>query len=164
MANKVNTIGITDLDMSVIAKQKFRIDGDDDRILELNTSDLSVVTRLSEAYPKLNALQSKVTSLRTDIINVDESDDNSIELLTQLGNGLKEVDSEMRALIDYIFDSNVCEVVSPFGSMYDPIGGSLRYEHIIEKLVALYSDTINAEATKTRKNMNKHTAKYVGNK
>ena len=40
-----------------VEKQKIRIDGDDNRIIELDTSDLSVLTRLNEYYPKLKELE-----------------------------------------------------------------------------------------------------------
>lgn len=164
MANKVNTNNIIDIDFSIIAKQKFRIDGDDNRILELNTSDLSVVTRLSETYPKLEALQEKVSQIGEQANAVSSEDENAMSQLNSLGDGLSEIDKEMRDFIDYIFDSNVCEVCSPQGSMYDPIGGGLRYEHIINTLVDLYSTTISAEMRKTKSAMNSHTAKYTGKK
>ena len=48
-----NQIIDADLDLSSIRRKRFRIDGDDNRILELNTSDLNLLVRLKDAYPKI---------------------------------------------------------------------------------------------------------------
>ena len=50
------TADIVDLDLSAIRKKRFRVDGDDSKILELNTSDLNILPRLKESYPKLQEL------------------------------------------------------------------------------------------------------------
>ena len=55
---------VQDLDFSVLHKQKFRIDGDDNRILELDVADFSVLDRLRESYPKLKDMQEEATKLR----------------------------------------------------------------------------------------------------
>ena len=46
---------IQDIDLSAIKKKRFRINGDSSKILELNTSDLSISSRLSAAYERLFA-------------------------------------------------------------------------------------------------------------
>ena len=57
MAN-VTTNNVQDLDFSVLHKKQFRIKGlGDERILELDTSDLSVINRLEESQPKLKNLE-----------------------------------------------------------------------------------------------------------
>ena len=47
---------IVDVQLGFVEKRKFRIEGDYNRILELNTSDLNTFARMKEAYPKLQAL------------------------------------------------------------------------------------------------------------
>ena len=74
---------------------------------------------------------------------------------------MKSVDTDMRNLIDYLFDSNVSEVCAPFGSMYDPIDGIQRYEHIINALIPLYDETISTETKKVQARVKKHTSKYT---
>ena len=152
---------VIDISLSGIQKKRFRIDGDNDRILELNTSDLNLLSRLKDAYPKLVSLaedafkkwpEEKETTEDTDFMT-DENITATIDIL-------KDVDAEMRKLLDYIFDSNVSEVCAPSGSMYDPLNGKLRYEHIIECLTGLYEKDISAEMNKIAKRVNKHTDKY----
>lgn len=153
---------IVDINLSGVQKKRFRIDGDNNRILELNTSDLNLLSRLREAYPKLTALANdafeKWPEQKDD--NAEDTDFMSDESITTTIEILKDVDTQMRDLLDFIFDSNVSEVCAPNGNMYDPLNGKLRYEHIIDCLTGLYENDISAEMSKIAKRVNKHTDKY----
>ena len=63
--------------------------------------------------------------------------------------------------MDYIFNSNVSELCAPDGSMYDPINGKFRFEHIIDTLAALYETDVSGEMNKLANRVKKHTDKYV---
>ena len=52
---------IVDIDLSVTERKRFRIDGDNNRILYLNTSDMGMVTRLEEAENQLTTIQKDIT-------------------------------------------------------------------------------------------------------
>ena len=136
-----------DIDLSPIKKTKFRIDGDSNRILELNLQDMKMPSRLNETIPKLEELSEKYSNM-------------SVDDLDELSKDIVELDKEMRGYIDYIFDSNVSEVTAPFGTMFDMIGGKFRCEYILDVMTKLYSDTIQKEADLLNKQMLKHTAKY----
>lgn len=148
---------IVDVDLSVIKKKKFRINGDNTKILELNVSDMGILSRLDEAYPKLMDLQDKVAELA----EMNDADGEDRELLATTASKLNEIDGEMRKILDFIFDSNVSEVCGSEGSMYDPIDGTFRYEHIISTLTKLYENNLNTEFKKMKDRVNKHTAKYT---
>lgn len=149
---------IVDINLSAIRKKRFRIDGDDNRILELNTSDLGVLSRIKEAYPKLQELNERAIQdwPNSDADHVGEEDYEAVV------NVLKGIDTEMRQLIDYIFNSNVSEVCAPDGTMYDPIDGQFRFEHIINCLVALYENNIDLEVKQISNRVKKYTDKYTG--
>lgn len=150
---------VQDIDLSVIRKKRFRIDGDSSRILELNTSDLGIATRLDEAYDKLNSLVEEVGSILQDTPT--EEDELSREKLKQMNEALKKLDTEMRRYVDYIFDANVSEVCAPFGNMWDPVNGAFRYEHIIDTITRLYENNINAEFGKIKARVNKRVSQYT---
>ena len=145
---------LIDIDLSITRKKKFRIDKDNDRILELNTSDVTIVSRMEESYSRLQNLAKNAAEI---LSKVEDEDDEE----TTLGKGIREVDKEMRELIEFMFDSNVSEICAPSGSMYDPFEGTYRYEHIISTLLNLYSDNIKSETDKIKKNVAKHTEKYI---
>lgn len=156
VVNNQITDDIIDVDLSVIKKKKIRINGDDTKILELNISDMGIVSRLNATYPKLMALQDKVSTFGDIDDNMDDQEAMSIAAMQ-----LTEIDGEMRKLLDELFQSNVSEVCGSDGSMYDPIDGTFRYEHIITALIKLYETNIEEEFKRMKARIEKHTAKYA---
>lgn len=147
------------IDLSVLRKKRFTLDGNTDRVLELDTADLSIVQRLSEAYPKLEELEREVSQITE---GVEAKDDTVVQDMNTMATRLRDADGKMRELLDYIFDSNVSEMCAPSGSMYDPIGGQLRYEHLITILIGLYEENLAKEMKRVQKRVKSHTAKYTG--
>ena len=154
---------VVDLSLDSVRKKRFRIDGDDNRILELNTSDLNILARLKEAYPKLIELADNAFKSLPDMENTEEQDYNFMtdEATSKTIEILKEADKNMRDLVDYIFESNVSEICAPSGSMYDPINGKFRFEHIIEVLAGLYETDVAKEMGRMSTRVKKHTDKYT---
>ena len=147
---------IIDIDLSATARRKFRINGDNRKLVELNPSDLSIITRIDTAEKKLKACVESLQELADAPSETDED-------IKALGNKFSKVDDEMRKLVDYIFQSNVSEVCVPKGqgSMYDPFNGKYRYEHIIEALLNFYQGNIQNEYKKMRTTVAKKTSKYT---
>lgn len=138
---------IIDIDLDGVKKQKFRINGDPNAIIELNLSDLGITARLQEGLPKLQDEMSALAQLPNDDEHLSEM--------------LKQADQRMREYVDYIFDYPVSEVCAKGGTMYDPKDGAFRYETIINGLIKLYADNINEEYRKIEKRLSKHTSKYT---
>lgn len=144
---------IIDLDLSVTAKKCFRFDKDDSRIVYLNTSDMSILSRMPTAYEKLAELEQSASKLLS-------ADTDSDEAVTEVGKNLKEIDDTMRGIIDELFDAPVCAAAAPNGSMYDPFNGQFRFEHIISVLISQYQSNLQAEYKKVEKQIKSHTEKY----
>ena len=144
-----------DLDLSFdqTKKKRIRIDEDDNRILFLDTSDLSVLIRLKEIYPKINELTTNVSSKKLD---EDEATDDTIS------DALKDMDIELRSLIDYVFDANVSDTCAPNGTMFDMYNGQFRFEIIIEALTKLYSNNVTMEYRKMKSRVQRKVNKYIG--
>ena len=158
---------IIDLDLSVTKKKRFRFDRDNNRIIELNTSDMNIMARVSEAYPKLKEQQEKAAKLMDGIeLHEDEeiTEDTVTTDMVTISERLKAIDKEMRELIDFMFNAPVSDVAAPDGSMYDPYEGSFRFEYIITLLIKQYEDNLQSEFSKMSKQMEKHTAKYTKGK
>lgn len=149
-----------DIDLSIFSKKKFSINGDTSKVIELDLSDLSIINRIKDLYPTLENLQNKAGDLS--IIDTTKSDKE--ELIDETATKLKDIDIQMRDCIDKIFDYPVCKVIAPTGSMYDPVRGKFKYEHIIETLLNLYGDNLNKEINKMKNKISKHTNKYVKKK
>lgn len=138
----------TNIDLSAIRKKRFTINGDPGKVLEINTSDFGVIARLEESEQKL-------TDLTLKIADFDKDGDKS------LGQKIAEVDGELRKIIDYIFDANVCEVCVPNGTLIDPIDGKFRWEYVVEILTNLYDSSLSAETKKVTERIKTHTDKYT---
>ena len=146
---------IIDINLSVTEKKQFRIDGDDNRIIELNTSDLSILSRIQNCYPRLDALSMKATDLSSDS---EENEENAERIVTVLS----EIDAEMREILDFVFDSKIADICAPSGTMFDMFNGEFRFEHIMNTLIPLYENNIDAEYKLMAKRIKKRTSKYTG--
>ena len=140
-------------------KKRFRINGDNTKIIELNPSDMNIVSRLKEAYSKLNSMANRAGSL----LNAKEGDSTEEEL-ENVSSALKTLDKEMRELVDYVFDSPVSDAVASNMNMYSLYNGQFWFEHCIEVLSNLYTNNLKEEFKKMNERMRKHTDKYVGKK
>lgn len=146
-----------DLNLSPIRRKRFRINGDNTKFLELNVSDIGVISRYKESVEKLKKLVSEASDYQ--LKQTDEDDDDA--MIASVADFMKRQNEEMCKIIDYIFDSNVSEVCCDGGTMYDPIDGQYRFEYIIESLLKLYENNLDEEYKKIKNRMDKHTAKYT---
>lgn len=150
---------ITDVNLGFVEKKKFRIEGDNNRILELNVSDLNITSRLKTGYPKLNEL---FATARKEIESIPE-DATGMELIDEMADRLSTIDKDMRETIDFIFDTNASEVCAPSGNMYDPVGGQIRFMRILDTLTSLYTNGLSAEFDKLKNRAEKRASKYKKN-
>ena len=141
------TNNVIDINIGGATKSKFRINGDDNAILELNLSDLNIADRLEKGYKNIHELLLDMSKLDTDNDNLSEE--------------LHKADKKMREQLDYIFDSNVSEVCCKSGTMYDVVDGKYRFEHIADSLTKLYSNNLNKEYQNLKSRIQKHTEQYV---
>ena len=157
MGKELENSGIVTVDLTATRKKKFRIVVDEDKepeILELNTSDTGIISRLGEVYPKL-------TKLADDAYKEYGFDEDTDDFdLDAIGKVLKDIDAKMREYMDYLFDSNVSDICVPSGTMFDPFNGEFRFEHIIKSLSPLYGDNFSSEFGKMSKRMKTHVSKY----
>ena len=141
--------GVIDIEIEGIKKTPFRINGDNNSILELNLSDMNLSERLEKGYLTIQKELTRISNLPDDTDATEE---------------LRQADKVMREQLDYIFDSNVSEVCGKGGSMYDPKDGSYRFEHIITALLKLYNNNMTEEFRKMKKRIEQHTKGYAGTK
>jgi len=150
MIEEVKDKNIVNLDLSETARTKIWVNGDCTKVLELNLTDMGVMSRLQDSYPKLDELTAEVKNLAS----ADISDEEIVATF-------KKIDKQMRDIVDNIFDYPVCDICCDGGSMYDPVGGQLRFEYIIDRISKLYKTSLNEEFKRMQAKMKTHTAKYT---
>ena len=145
---------MVDITLDIGKKEQFRINGDDNRIIELDTSDLGVLNRLRETYPKLRELGFQG-------FEVEDDSDESIENMLD---ALSSINEQMAEIMDYIFDSKVARVCADGKPLYNMVAGKFIFEIILDTLFSLYSEHVNKEFNLMSARMKSHTSKYTGNK
>lgn len=150
-------------DISLSNKKSFRIDGDNDRIIYLDTSDMNIMVRAEEVYPEISKLAVEAVDklASTNKPKDAETEDDGEAFISDIATVLKEIDAKMREKLNYIFASDIADICEPTGNMYDLVGGEFRFEHIIEVLTGLYANNLTAEFKKMQARVKKHTAKYT---
>lgn len=133
-------------------RQRITINGDENRIIELNLTDMNFIPRLNSTYPKLEELQAKYT---------DAEISEGVEGFNKLADILLDLDTSAKEYINYIFDYDVCTPIIDNSSLFAPIDGKLTFEYILDTLINLYTDSIQAEYKKMEKNVKKNTVKYT---
>ena len=139
---------VVDIEFKELQKKRFRLDRDNNRVIELNTSDISVISRLEQIYPKMLKFVEEAQS------SVNEDADKALD-------AMMDINGKMKELLDWAFDSKVADKACPEGTLFDPINGKFRFEYIMERLIGLYDTNFNNEFELLQKRMNKHTAKYT---
>lgn len=150
---------VQDIDLSATKKKKFRINGDKNKILELNTSDMNITSRLSTSYKRLTSYMNEVANTLQSV--PDDESEITAEQEELVQKELADIDAKMRKEMDYIFDAPVSDTCCDGGSMYDPFDGMFRFEHIIEALANLYTNNLSSEFAKMRKRIDVKTSKYT---
>ena len=141
---------VVDIEFKEIQKKRFRLDRDNNRVIELNTSDITVLGRLEEIYPKMLKFVEEAQKKMGD----DPNNDNVMEAFAYINQSMKD-------LLNYAFDSDIADKACPDGSLFDPINGKFRFEYIMEKLVGLYDTNFTKEFELMQKRVDKHTSKYT---
>ena len=155
MENTINgTMSNDIIDLSLSTKKRIRIDGDDSRVIELNTSDMGIIERVNGLSNRMVELSNKFVDTKYD----DEMNERQGEALAE---EIKTIDTEMRKIVDDLFQSPICDVCVPDGTMFDMFNGEFMYEILITKLLTLYADNIKSETEKAMKRIHKHTDKYI---
>ena len=156
MSNVNNNI--VDIDISTKKKKRVRFDGDDNRAVELDTTDMNVVTRLNESIPKIDEITRDAADI-TAGLDVDKED--TMTYVSIVSEKMKEADSKIRGIIDYIFGAPVCDAAVPYGTMFDVIEDTYMYDYLMGALIKLYETSIVEGYNKIINRMESHTKKYT---
>ena len=136
-------------------RKRFTIDGDENRVLEINPSDMGIFARLSEFDEQVTAAMEKFSNEQAEVTTDEDFD------IVKLGKLITELDHFIREKMDWLFDTNVSEVMAPHGTMLDPINGEFRFQYLNEVLSDLFDKQFTKELKIRNDTIRKHTKKYV---
>lgn len=147
-----------------VNKQRYTVGGDLDKVIELDTSDLNIVNRLSKAVPELNKLTDKWEKANesAEALSTAEDADSALKHSKEFSDNMDAMEKAVRQILDDIFDSPVADTILGNTSAFSPVNGYYKFEHIINSLVKCYEQNIQDEAPKfNARKVEKYINKWI---
>lgn len=126
-------------------RERFTINGDQNKYIEFNPSDPNIVTRFEEASKTIKKAQ-------TQFENITESN---------VLDAIRALDNLIRQQIDYIFDYPVSEVVFGNTSSFSTCNGIPYYERFLNAIMPIIENAVKKEGQKSKARISKYTEKYT---
>lgn len=131
--------------------KEFSINGDENRVIRFNPSDLAIIKRLEEAKNKI----SESMAIKDDIELDNEG--KPVDSLENYSKVISHIDNVIKEQINYIFDSDVANVVFGNQSPLANIKGKPLYERFMESVMPEIKKAVEEEAKESRKRVAKYT-------
>ena len=131
--------------------KEFSINGDVNRVIRFNPSDLAIIKRLEEAKNKI----SESMNIKDDIELDNEG--KPVDSLENYSKVISHIDNVIKEQINYIFDSDVANVVFGNQSPLANIKGKPLYERFMESVMPEIKKAVEEEAKESRKRVAKYT-------
>ena len=131
--------------------KEFSINGDVNRVIRFNPSDLAIIKRLEEAKNKI----SESMAIKDDIELDNEG--KPVDSLENYSKVISHIDNVIKEQINYIFDSDVANVVFGNQSPLANIKGKPLYERFMESVMPEIKKAVEEEAKESRKRVEKYT-------
>lgn len=151
----------------VKTREQFFVDGDENRVIELDINDVNIVNRLSDAIPKMKELDKRWNALMEKSEQLNESgeelSEDTLSDTVAFADEFKAIEKEIRAFLDEAFDSpGMADTILGSSSAFSPVNGKFKYEQIIDVLSTLYEDKLTAEIKKfNRDKVRSKTQRYI---
>ena len=120
--------------------KEFSINGDENRVIRFNPSDMAIIKRLEEAKNKI----SESMAIKDDIeLDNEGKPINSLENYSKI---INHIDNVIKDQINYIFDNNVADVVFGNQSPLANIKGKPLYERFMESVMPEIKKAVEEKA------------------
>lgn len=115
--------------------------------------DIFFLGAVMEAAEKLDALHGEMRSQTP-------SENASAEKFISFYHKSKEIDLQMREIIDELFDAKVCDALYPKQSMFAVGNGAPTWANILYSVIDQLDDGLAAEKENAQARIRKYSAKY----
>nr|DAM48011.1 MAG TPA: hypothetical protein [Caudoviricetes sp.] len=121
--------------------KRLAINGDENRIITINPTDIAVIKRYNEVIPQLDELSEKYKEI---------PQEKTVEAISEL-------DKKAREFIDYIIGSPVSETVFGTANCLSYAGGQTIFENFLTAYMNYMTPAIKSEYEKSKKRIEKYT-------
>lgn len=144
---------MNNLNFGLPKRKKFSIDGDESRVIELDTGDTGIMARWG-------AVQEWIGNAAAELDALSDVEHNEEQALLA-SKRFAEIDAGAREKLNFLFDTDVCTPIAGNGALIRLVNGDPLFVLIVDTLLPLYEADIKIEYEKSRKRIAKHTAKYA---
>lgn len=127
--------------------KRFTINGDENKVIYINISDLGISKRAKQAEKELAQIAEECSNI-SESLSIDES----IDLIDKL-------DTKVKKIIDYILNTNASETVFGVTNCLSMCDGQPLFQNFLDAILPEIEKGTQTEINKSRKNINKYTSK-----
>ncbi len=135
--------------------KEFTINNDPNRVIRFNPADYGIIERINEAYKEIE----KISKIKEDIEL--RADGTPIEEFAKAAEVVNKVSTTIKKQIDYIFNSDVSDVVFGKQSPLSTIKGMPLYERFLEVVMPEIKKEIESERKASEKRIEKYTKQVI---
>lgn len=158
---------IQNINLNINTRKKFSVDGNPNKIIELDINDINIAKRYADSIERMKSLSKIYDEMKATMNDLNAetvaNEDTALTAINKFSEQMGALETEMRDIIDFIFDSPISDTILENTSAFSPVQGKyVKYEQILEVLSNLYTKSIKADMDKINKrNISKYTTRYV---
>jgi len=131
--------------------KEYTINGDENRVIRVDTADIALTTRAVEAQKQIDAFMKRYEDIK---IKADGTADIEEEAAIE---AVKEMTDFVCGQIDYIFNSKVSDIVFNGASPLSTRNGIALYERFVNAMLPIIEADLKAENKAAQKRVDKYT-------
>ncbi|MFQ9516719.1 MAG: hypothetical protein ACLRZ9_12970 [Eubacterium sp.] len=125
--------------------KEFAINGDESRILRFNPGDWGMMERIDKVTEVLEGTEKELAK-------------SSFEEISKI---VVRVDKKIKEQFNYLINSpNASDVIFGGQSPLNPVGNSYLFVKVLEALIPIIKNEVEAEVKKSKKRIEKYTEQY----
>lgn len=141
--------------------EEFTINGDPGRVIRFDPSDVGIMDRLGIFKQQLQEKFAQLEAANADLeIRADMDAEETERLFDRVTALTREVNEFIRQQINYIFDSEVADVVFGNQSPLSTVKGVTLAERFLNAVTPIIEKTLKKEQQASSKRVSKYTARY----
>ena len=152
------------INLNLSTKKKFTLDGDPDRVIELDISDINIIDRATIAFRNIEKLQADWEALPVPG-DIEGEDDNLAERFSEIedfSEKFSEIENKLKQEINFMFDSDISDTIFGTSSPFSIINGKFKFQHTVDVLMSLYENQIQSDIKKiNRPKVVNKTQRYI---
>lgn len=125
--------------------KSFSINGDSNRVIRFNPADIGIVARIEQTEKKFEELEEKLKAC---------TEEGAVE-------ALKHADSAIKEQFDYMFNSDVSDVLFGGQSAVCTVKGEFLFMRIMEAVLPIVKEEIEKEQKASETRISKYTEQYI---